>query len=151
MTKKIMVGLALAAASAVPAFMAAAPASAAPATHLVGLFPNQGPAANGGYMLYSNGRVVPVGGAAYYGSALGHGNNFVSLVSDSSNPGYWEVTSTGKAYSVGQTCSSGETLQGARPHGTVIGAVNPTGSTDEGFDLVTASGRTYEWQCNFNF
>jgi hypothetical protein len=55
-----------------------------------------------------NGRVVPVGGAPYYGDGpRAHLNNFVALVSNSTNPGYWLITSTGRIVSVGQTCVSG--------------------------------------------
>lgn len=142
--------LAVVAVIAVPALGSGA--SAASAAHLVGVFPNQGSNSNGGYLLYSDGKVVPVGGAPYYGNGLSAKvSNFVALVSDPLDPGYWLITSTGKIVSVGGLCGSGETLQGHRVAGTIVGAANPTGSDDEGFDEVNSAGATSEFQCNFNF
>jgi len=142
--------LAIVAVIAVPALGSGA--SAASAVHLVGAFPNQDSNTNGGYLLYSDGKVVPVGGAPYYGNGLSAKvSNFVALVSDSEDPGYWLITSTGKIVSVGELCSDGETLQGHQVAGTIVGAVNPSGSDDEGFDEVNSAGATSELQCNFNF
>lgn len=150
--KKLVVTVTTAAIFAVIAISAlGSSASAASPARLVGVFPNQGLNSNGGYVLYSNGKVVPVGGAPYYGNGLGAKlTNFVALVSDSTDPGYWLITSTGKIVSVGGLCGSGETLQGHPVAGTIVGAVNPTGSDDEGFDEVNSAGATSEYQCNFN-
>ena len=73
----------------------------------------------------------------------------MALVTDSTDPGYWLITSTGKIVSVGGLCGSNETLQGHRVAGLIVGAVNTTGSMDEGFDEVNAAGATSEYQCNF--
>ena len=119
---------------------------------LVGTFPNQSNNSNGGYLLYSNGKVLPLGGAPYYGNGVSAKvNNFVALVSDSQNPGYWLITSTGKIVSVGELCSADqETLQGHPVAGLIVGAVNASGSLNEGFDEVNTAGVTSEYQCNFS-
>ena len=151
--KRALIALTALVAVALPAVAVnGSAASAAAAVHLVGAFPNQGSGNSlGGYLLYSNGKVVPVAGAPYYGNGLSAKvNNFVALVSDSSNPGYWLITSTGKIVAVGALCSADSmTLQGNRVAGTIVGAVNPSGSLDEGFDEVNAAGATSEYQCNF--
>jgi hypothetical protein len=95
--KKLIAGIVLAAAAAAPALVAAVPASAQTVGHLVGLFPDQGSYPYGAYMLYSNGRVVPVGEATFDGSNLGRANNFVALMSFAIDPHLWRVTSTGPA------------------------------------------------------
>ena len=46
---------------AVPSFGSGA--TTASGANLVGVFPNQGINSNGGYLLYSDGKVVPLGGA----------------------------------------------------------------------------------------
>ena len=129
-------------------------ASAAP--RVVGVFPNNmSGTSSGGYILYSNGKVIPLAGAPYYGAGTNKRlNDFVALITDQAGNGYWLITKTGMSFSYGTTCSNGEVLQGPKtlPAGTVvIGAVNTGGSFNEGFDLVSSTAKTYSYQCNFSF
>jgi hypothetical protein len=150
--RTILVALTALVIAAVTVISAYGSSGRATSTHLVGTFPNQDTNANGGYLLYSNGRVVAIGGAPYYGNGLSANvNNFVALVTDTLNPGYWLITSTGKVVSAGSLCRAngyGSALQGRPVGGTVVGAVNPTGSGDEGFDEVNSAGVTSEIQCS---
>ena len=132
------------------------PKASAKAAHLVGVFPdNMSGTSTGGYMLYSDGRVVPLQGAPYYGNGLATRlTNFVALITDPLGNGYWIVTANGKHFARGTTCTGGEVLQGPAhipANVPIVGAINPSGSLNEGFDLVASTGRVYSYQCNFNF
>jgi len=125
-----------------------------PATtvHIVGAWANNesgGTELSGGYELWSNGKVVPLEGARYYGSPVGSGlNNFVGMVPDYWSNGYWLVTSSGKIYSYGEVCKE-ERLTGPRnvPSSGIVGAIDLKDTTNEGFDLVAASGAVFQFQC----
>lgn len=123
-----------------------------PAAHLVGTWANDqdgGTQTSGGYELWSNGKVVPLQGAAGYGDAAGTGqDDFVGMVTDYWATGYWLVTSTGKVYAYGRVCQD-QRLVGPKhvPTSGIVGGVDMKGTNIEGFDLVGANGTTYQFQC----
>ena len=80
--------------------------NAAPKPHIVGTWANQvNLNSNGGYTVWSNGRVQAFNGAPYYGGATSrHVNNIVGIVGDVYAKGYWLVASNGAIYSLGRPC-----------------------------------------------
>ena len=84
-------------------------ASAAPAPRIVGTWPNTSESPAGGWILWSNGKVRPVGEAPFYGDARGSGlNDFVGMIAsnDAGGAGYFLVTSTGKVRSFGPSAGA---------------------------------------------
>ena len=113
---------------------------------------NNDDSSDGGYILYSNGLVVPVGGAQFYGDARKSGlDDFVGLGQDGSDNGYWLVTRTGRAIAEGNVgCTGGETWTGpGYLPGPIIGVVNA--GVDQGYAAVTANGQTYTYSCQFTW
>jgi hypothetical protein len=125
---------------------------ASPSAHIVGTFADNDSGTNtsGGWILYSNGLVEALAGAPNYGSATHHGlNNFVGMADDTQSNGYWLVTSTGKVFSFGTTCQDA-TLGGHAPSFGIVGAIDQASQTNEGFDLVSSSGKLYPFTCNMS-
>jgi hypothetical protein len=123
--------------------------------HIIGSWPNDvSSGGTGGFVVYSNGRIVTIDGAPFYGSFNIATNNVVGFAGNGSENGYWVVTSTGKIYGTPGVCSSNETLQGPRvalrPGERVVGAISGS-SFEKDFALVTSLGRTFEYGCNFTF
>ena len=101
-------------------------------------------------MLWSNGRVQTLDGAPYYGSVTKKVNDIVGFEADSLSGGYWIIGANGAVYSKGSTCQD-ETLVVPRgaPKSKVIGAINLKGQFNEGFEMITASGRSFAFTCQF--
>jgi len=122
--------------------------------HVVGTWPDEsGSDTSGGWQLWSSGKVVALQGAPYFGGAASHHlNNFVGMVGDSFNDGYWLITSTGKVFPFGTVCQ-GQKLVAPRgaPKSGVVGAIHLRSQVDEGFDIITKSGRSYSFKCEFVF
>ena len=113
--------------------------------------------AYGGYILYSNGRLVATGGAPFYGDAVRTGlHNFVALGQDDSSSGYWLVTATGKVYTYGNLCQ-GDTIQAPKIVGRIVGTMFLTTAQqnnfniDAGFAMVSNTGRVYDYLCKIAF
>jgi len=123
-----------------------------PAARLVGTWANDqsgGTQVAGGYELWSDGAVVALKGAIYYGDAVGtEQDDFVGMVSDYWSTGYWLVTSTGRVYSFGAVCKD-QALVGPQhpPTAGVVGAIDLKETDAEGFNMVTVTGATYAFQC----
>jgi hypothetical protein len=122
-------------------------------THIVGTWYDDIPLGDGGgWVLWSNGYVKPFDGAINYGNASGrHLNNFVGMVTDPGDDGYWLITSTGNVFTYGRVCN-GNPIQNVNgyPHYNVIGGIFPKGATDsEGYTLVTGHGRLYHFPCDY--
>ena len=134
----------------------AASASGSPqprvAPHIVGTWPNDvNMGGAGGYEVWNTGKVVALNHAPYYGSAKGI-SDIVGFAADPDGGGYWLIGANGKVFSEGTTCQD-ETLRGPRikPTSGVVGAVNETNDTNEGFTMVTAAGHLYSYTCQFTF
>jgi hypothetical protein len=113
---------------------------------------NNGDSSDGGYILYSNRLVVPVGGAQFFGDARkSRLNDFVGLAQDGSDSGYWLVTRTGRAIAEGSVgCTGGETWTGpGYLPAPIIGVVNA--GVYQGYAAVTANGQTYTYSCQYSF
>jgi hypothetical protein len=104
---------------------------------------------SGGYELWSNGRVVPLQGAAFYGDAAKSGSNdFVGMITDYWSTGYWLITSSGQVFSYGQVCKEQRLVGPAHmPSSGIVGAVNLKDQDNEGFNMVTSTGATYGFRC----
>jgi hypothetical protein len=104
---------------------------------------------SGGYELWSNGKIVPLGGAQYHGDAARSGqDDFVGMVTDFWSTGYWLVTSNGRVYQYGQVCQDQALVRPRKlPPSGIIGAINLANSEHEGFELVAANGALYQFQC----
>ncbi len=125
------------------------------APHIISAWPNDvSMGGTGGYIVWSNGKVVTIDGAPFYGSFNIPTNNVVGFAENGMENGYWVVTSTGAIYGTHGVCSSGETLQGPhvtlRPGERVVGAISSSGSMKD-FALVTNLDRTFDYGCNFTF
>jgi hypothetical protein len=147
---------ALALAVAIPV-AASATGSSQPrvAPHIVGAWPNDvSMGGTGGYIIWSNGKVVTIDGAPFYGSFNIPTNNVVGIAENGMENGYWVVTSTGQIYGTHGVCSDGETLHGRhialRPGERVVGALSASTGEDD-FALVTSQNRTFDYGCEFNF
>jgi hypothetical protein len=124
-------------------------------THIIGAWANGSEQwmiyiPTGGYVLWSNGRVTALNRASFYGDARASGlNNFVGLVSDYGSEGYWLVTSSGKVFAFGPTCSTGGTLTAPKsaPSSNVIGVIDQGANNNEGFAMITSSGKRYNFSC----
>lgn len=151
--KRIAIGLAVVAAAGlgltVRVIDASASAPRAVSYYIVGTWPDDIGFGSGGWVLWSNGYVKALNGAPYYGNGLKyHLNNFVGMVGDPHDAGYWLITSTGKAYAFGAVCN-GNPLEARNgdPKFNVIGGIYPVGSSGEGFSMVTLKGRVYQFVC----
>lgn len=112
---------------------------------------------NGGYVLYSNGKLVAVGGAPFYGDARASRlDDFVALAQDGSNNGYWLVTATGKVYTYGSVCQ-GDTIKEPQIVAPIVGTMFLTAAQqdndniDTGFEMVNAQGTIYSYLCVASF
>ena len=120
--------------------------------HIVGTWANDQSGStqlSGGYELWSNGRVVALQGAQFHGDAVGSGqDDFVGMVTDFWSVGYWLITSTGRVYSYGKVCQD-QNLVGPKkvPTSGIVGAIDLSNSENEGFDMVSATGTAYQFQC----
>lgn len=127
--------------------------NAAPKPHIVGTWANQvNLNSNGGYTVWSNGRVQAFNGAPYYGGATSrHVNNIVGIVGDVYAKGYWLVASNGAIYGLGRPCPRGHLI---RPRGVpsrgIVGGINrrKANSGFEGLALVSRTGKTYAFACS---
>lgn len=111
----------------------------------------------GGYILYSNGKLVAYGGAPFYGDARSKGlNNFTALGQDGSNNGYWLVTATGKVYTYGNLCQ-GDVVKEPTVVPPIVGTMFLTaaqqnnGNIDTGFLMVNSKGTVYPYLCEMSF
>jgi hypothetical protein len=105
---------------------------------------------NGGYTLWSNGRVQARAGAPYFGGAQRRGvNNVVGFVADVFSDGYWLVSRSGRVYSFGTTCQFGHLKRppGVPSRGIVGGIDLSRTATNEGLELVSSTGKTYRFVC----
>jgi len=105
-------------------------------------------------MLWSNGKVRPVGGAPFYGDTRRDGiNNVVGMLAsnDAGGGGYWLMTSAGGVFSFGPTCGTDSQIVGPS-HVPTSGVVSLVGRSDgyAGFEMVTACGKMYGFECEFN-
>ena len=143
----------------VPTFVA----SAAPAPHIITAVPtaNSGDM-NGGYILYSNGKVMAIGGAPFYGDAVSAGlNDFVAIAQDGGSDGYWLVTATGKVYTYGsdpvQECGPGNKVVVPHIVGPIVGttflsaAQQNDSNVSTGFDMVNGHGEVFPYLCEVSF
>lgn len=126
-------------------------AAAAPRAHIIGAWPDVYESGTGGWILWSNGKVVSVGEAPFYGDARHDRiNNVVGMLgsTEGGGGGYWLVTSTGRLLSFGPTCGAGGHLQGPRhvPTSGVVGLVMRSDGY-AGFRMVTASGAMFQFGC----
>jgi hypothetical protein len=134
---------------------ASTPRHKAVTARIIGTWPNDvSIGGTGGFVVYSNGRVVTIDGAPFYGSFNVASNNVVGFADNSTENGYWVVTSRGKIYGTSGVCGSDEKLQGPRislkSGERVLGAVSPSDVEDD-FALVTSLHRTFNYGCNFTF
>jgi hypothetical protein len=160
MKKVVLASLAVTLAMAVPIAAAAnTRASKAPKPHIIGTWPNDvALPGSGGYIVWSNGRIQAMSHAPNYGSLRLRKpvNDIVGFAADGWGAGpycVWLIAANGAVYSVGHTCVD-EHLVGPKdaPKEGVVGAVNPVGTlngAEEGFVMVTSSGRTYRFTCQF--
>jgi hypothetical protein len=132
----------------------AAPLStaAAAAPRIVGTWPNTSESPAGGWILWSNGTVRPVGEAPFYGDARRSGlNDFVGMITadDAGGAGYFLVTSTGKVRSFGPVCGTGGTLAPPAhlPTSGVVGLIDRSDGY-AGFEMVTSSGAMFGFSCD---
>jgi hypothetical protein len=136
---------------AVPAALAS-PTAHARKPHIVGTWAddvnlNQ----NGGYTVWSNGRVQAHAGAPYFGGAQHRGvNNIVGFVADAFSDGYWLVSRSGRVYSFGTTCQFGHLKppSGVPSRGIVGGIDLSRTVTNEGLILLSSTGKTYRFECS---
>jgi len=121
-----------------------------PASHVVGAWASN---SVGGYILSSKGAVTALNHAPYYGSAVGKGNNFVGMITDTDQnetEGYWLITSTGQVYSFGVTCENGVLgFPNWVPTSGIVGAVGMDNEVHEGFAMIAASGEQYVFACRY--
>lgn len=118
-------------------------------TQVIGTWPNDvNGGGAGGYVVWNTGKVVAVGDAPYYGSARPELDDIVGFAGDWKSGGYWLIGANGEIYPEGATCPN-KTLVGPadRPISGVIGAINLDKRSVDGFDIVTASNRTYAFSC----
>ncbi len=123
-----------------------------PATkvHIVGTWADETTSnLSGGWVLWSNGNVEPFAGATNYGNATRYRlNDFVGIIGDVNDDGYWLITSTGRIYTYGSTCNGGSLVDtSGTPQYGVIGAIHLSNQTLEGLSLVTQRGRVYPFVC----
>jgi hypothetical protein len=146
----LVIGLATITATATSAAAATTTRTAKPAlaSHVVAIYGDDVSGDNtGGYVLYNNGLVHAIW-APFYGDAVGKATNFVAMAQESD--GYWLITSTGKIFTFGSGCGSGEVLQGpSKFNAPIVGAIYPERGTLIGaFDIMSSKGTTYEFECN---
>lgn len=117
-----------------------------------------GSTSNGGYILYSNGKLIAYGGAPFYGDARTKGlNDFAAVAQDGSNNGYWLVTATGKVYTYGNICQGDNIKEPTTIVGPIIGTMFLTGAQqnngniDTGFLMVNNKGTVYPYFCEMSF
>jgi hypothetical protein len=151
--KRIAFGLIVAAAAGLGLTVGVIDASAsspqAVSFHVVGTWPDDTGYGSGGWVLWSNGYVKAFDGAGSYGNGLKyHLNNFVGMIGDPHDNGYWLITSTGRSYAFGAVCN-GNPLQAedGHPRFNVVGGIFPTGNSEEGFSMITLKGRVYRFVC----
>lgn len=153
--KKILVSLAVILAVVVPMAASASTPKAAPKPHIIGTWPDDVTFnGDGGYVVWSNGRVQALSHAPSYGSLRLKKpvNNIVGFEADPMSGGYWLIAANATIYSLGSTCQD-QTLVGPKivPKKGVVGAVNLADSSNEGFEMVTSLGRTYSFSCQFSY
>ena len=92
-TRKLLAAVAAVATPTAVVALTATPASAQVPSRVVDVVgTNNGDNSDGGYILYSNGAVLPIAGAPFYGDArTTHLNNFVALAQSQYTGGYWLV------------------------------------------------------------
>jgi hypothetical protein len=150
--KRFIVVLICVGAAVITPIVAAASTQTTPKPHIVGAWANDaGFVTDGGWVLWSNGAVHAYAGASNYGNATGaHLNNFVGMVPDIQASGYWLITGTGRVFSFGTTCGLGDGSV-RRPAGVpgsgIVGAIDLTNPTGEGFVMVSATGKLYRFDC----
>lgn len=153
--KKLLVLLAVILVVVVPvAASASIHPNAAPKPHIIGTWPDDvNLSGAGGYIVWSNGKVQALSKAPSYGSLKlkKSVNDIVGFAADSFSGGYWLIGANGVVYGLGSTCQD-QTLVAPknRPKSGVVGAINTTNG-DEGFEMVTSSGHTYSFTCQFVF
>jgi hypothetical protein len=139
----------------VAGYAATNPAGAALRPHaarIVGTWSNDASGGGaGGYRVWSNGQIDPLAGAPYYGAIKDPANTVVGFIGDRGSDGYWIITSNGHFYARGTTCEYDTMIPPKnRPHSGVVGAINLP-NYDEGFYMVTSSGRLYRFACGYTF
>jgi hypothetical protein len=100
--------------------------------------------------VWSSGRVQALDGATYYGSANDPANNVVGFAAGFG--GYWLITSAGVHFTIGKACPSGTKLVTPlhAPHTGVVGAIyHPAKDLLDGYTMITASEKTYNFDCQF--
>jgi hypothetical protein len=152
--KKLLVTLAVILAVVVPvAASATTHPNATVKPHIIGTWPDDvNLSGAGGYVVWSNGKVQALSKAPSYGSLKLKKpvNDIVGFAADSLSGGYWLIGANGAVYGLGSTCQDQSLVaQKDRPRSDVVGAINTTG--DEGFEMVTSSGHTYSFTCQFVF
>lgn len=134
----------------VPAALAS-PAAHVRRPHIVGTWAddvnlNQ----NGGYTVWSNGRVQAHAGAPFFGGAQRKGvHNIVGFVADVFSEGYWLVSASGRVFSFGTTCQFGHLKRPAGvPSRGIVGGIDLSRTiTNEGLLLISSTGKTYRFVC----
>lgn len=121
---------------------------------IVGSWPDVIGSGTGGYIVYTTGRVVAVDGAPNYGTFSVSTDNVVGFAESEVDDGYWVVTRTGKIYGTKGACGSGEVLKGAAVKlsagESIVGAISGSSYSND-FALVSNTGQTFQYACNFNF
>lgn len=149
--RRLLVGIAVVLAGAAP--LAEPPvASATPSPHIVGTWPDTNESGTGGWLLWSNGKVVAIDGAAFYGDARHAGyNNFVGMLASDElgGQGYWLVTATGVVKSFGPACGDNASLHAPAkmPTSGIVGLIE--GTENSAFEAVSSKGATYAFKCEF--
>ncbi len=94
------------------------------------------------WLVNAAGRVQPIGGAAYYGSArrLDPGGSVVAIAATPDHRGYWLLTDRGQVIRFGDARFEGSNLHTAVGGPFVAIAAAPAG---EGYWLVTRGGRVF--------
>ena len=77
-------------------------------------------------------------------------NDIVGFEADGLGGGYWIIGANGAVYARGSTCQD-ETLVTPKnaPKSKVVGAINLKSEGNEGFEMITASGRSFAFSCQF--
>ncbi len=125
-------------------------------SHVVSAVPDAN-GGTGGYVLYSNGKLLALGGAPFYGDARAKGlNDFSAIGQDGNSSGYWLVTATGQVFTFGNVCQ-GDRIAEAKVAPPIVGtmfmsrAQQNNVNIDTGFLMVNAEGNVFTYACQLTY